>query len=41
MSLADYVELTDMNVEMTEYVCGTDDEAIDTAWNNIKVNYGL
>ena len=41
MSLADYAEISDINVEMTGYACGTDDETLDTAWDSIKLNYGL
>lgn len=41
MSLADYADLTDLNVTMTGYACGTDDETLDTAWDSIKGNYGL
>ncbi len=41
MSLADYVDLTDINVTMTGYACGAEDETIDTAWESIKANYGL
>lgn len=41
MSLADYSELSDINVTMTGYACGDEDETIDTAWESIKGNYGL
>lgn len=41
MSMADYVDLTDINVTMIGYACGTDDETLDTAWDSIKLNYGL
>ena len=41
MSLADYADLTDINVTMTGYACGAEDESLDTAWESIKGNYGL
>ena len=41
MSLADYSELSDINVTMTGYACGAGDESLDTAWDSIKSNYGL
>lgn len=41
MSLADYSELSDINVTMTGYACGAEDESLDTAWESIKGNYGL
>lgn len=41
MSLDDYVEISDINVTMTGYACGAEDETIDTAWESIKGNYGL
>lgn len=41
MSLAEYSELSDINVTMTGYACGAEDETIDTAWESIKANYGL
>lgn len=41
MSLADYADLTDINVTMTGYACGAEDETIDSAWESIKSNYGL
>lgn len=41
MSLADYSELSDINVTMTGYACGAEGESLDTAWDSIKSNYGL
>ena len=41
MSLAEYADLSDINVTMTGYACGAEDETIDTAWESIKGNYGL
>lgn len=41
MSLAEYSELSDINVTMTGYACGTEDKSLDTAWESIKGNYGL
>ena len=41
MSLADYSELSDINVTMTGYACGAEEESLDTAWESIKGNYGL
>lgn len=41
MSLTDYADLTDINVTMTGYACGAEDESLDTAWDSIKENYGL
>lgn len=41
MSLADYADLTDINVTMTGYACGAEDERLETAWESIKGNYGL
>ena len=41
MSLADYADLTDIDVTMTGYACGAEDESLETAWESIKGNYGL
>lgn len=41
MSLAEYADLSDINVIMTGYACGAEDESLDTAWESIKGNYGL
>ena len=41
MSLAEYSGLSDINVTMTGYACGTEGESLDTAWDSIKGNYGL
>ena len=41
MSLADYADLTDINVTMTGYACGAEDEELSTAWESIKGFYGL
>lgn len=41
MSLAEYSELSDINVTMTGYACGAEDETIDTAWESIKANYEM
>lgn len=41
MSLADYADLTDINVTMTGYACGAEEESLETAWDSIKGNYGL
>lgn len=41
MSLADYSELSDINVTMTGYACGAEGEELSTAWESIKGNYGL
>ena len=41
MSLAEYSELSDINVNMTGYACGTEGEEMSTAWESIKGNYGL
>ena len=41
MSLAEYSELSDINVTMTGYACGAEEESLDTAWESIKGNYGL
>lgn len=41
MSLADYAEISDINVTMTGYACGAEDEELSTAWESIKGNYGL
>ena len=41
MSLSDYADLSDINVTMTGYACGAEDETLDTAWESIKGNYGL
>lgn len=41
MSLADYADLTDINVTMTGYACGAEGEELSTAWESIKGNYGL
>lgn len=41
MSLADYADLTDINVTMTGYACGAEEESLEAAWDSIKGNYGL
>lgn len=41
MSLAEYSELSDINVTMTGYACGAEDESLDTAWESIKGNYNM
>lgn len=41
MSLSDYADLSDINVNMIGYACGAEDETLDTAWESIKGNYGL
>lgn len=41
MSLADYADLSDINVTMTGYACCAEDEEPSTAWESIKGNYGL
>ena len=41
MSLAEYAGISDINVTMTGYACGAEDESLDTAWESIKGNYGL
>lgn len=41
MSLTDYAALSDINVTMTGYACGAEDESLDTAWDSIKGNYEL
>lgn len=41
MSLAEFVGLGDLNVEMTGYSCGTDDTGIDDAWSAISQYYGV
>lgn len=41
MSLADYADLSDINVTMTGYACGAEGESLDTAWDSITGNYGL
>jgi len=41
MSLTEYADLSDINVTMTGYACGAEDESLDTAWESIKGNYGL
>lgn len=41
MSLAEYSELSDINVTMTGYACGAEDKELSTAWESIKGNYGL
>ena len=41
MSLAEYSELSDINVTMTGYACGAEGEELSTAWESIKGNYGL
>lgn len=40
MSLTDYADLIDINVAMTGYACGAEDESLDTAWESIKGNKG-
>lgn len=41
ISLADYADIGDINVTMTGYACGAEDESLDTTWDSIKWNYGL
>ncbi len=41
ISLSDYAALSDLNVTMTGYACGAEGETLETAWDNIKGNYGL
>ncbi len=42
IGLSDYAALSDLNVTMTGYACGTEDgETLETAWDSIKENYGL
>ena len=41
MSLAEFVGLGDLNVEMTGYSCGTDDTDITEAWSAISQYYGV
>ena len=41
MSLAEFVSLGDLNVEMTGYSCGTDDTDITEAWSAISQYYGV
>ena len=41
MSMADYAGLDDINVTMTGYTCGAEDESLDTAWESIKANYEM
>ena len=41
MSRTDYGQLSDFNVSMTGYACGTEDLEIDGAWEAISQNYGV
>ena len=41
MSLAEFVSLGDLNVEMTGYSCGTEDMDITEAWSAISQYYGV
>ena len=41
MSMADYAGLDDINVIMTGYACGTENENLETAWDSIKSNYDI
>ena len=41
MSLAEYSELSDINVTMTGYACGAEGESLETAWESIKANYEM
>ena len=41
MSLADYADISDINVTMTGYACGVEGESLETAWDSIKANYGM
>ena len=41
MSLAEFVSLGDLNVEMTGYSCGTEDMDITEAWSAISQFYGV
>lgn len=41
MSRAEYSEVTDLNVSMTGYACGTEDLELENAWETISQNYGV
>ena len=41
MSLAEFVGLGDLNIEMTGYSCGTEDMDITEAWSAISQFYGV
>lgn len=41
MSLKQFAEVESVNVSMTGYAVGTDEEDIDNAWDDIKEYYGL
>lgn len=41
MGMADYAEISDIDVSMTSYACKTDDVTIDTAWESIKSEAGV
>lgn len=41
MSLEKFAEVDNVNVSMTGYSVGTDEEELENAWNDIKGHYGL
>lgn len=41
MSRAEYSEVSDLNVSMTGYACGTEDLELGDAWSAISQNYGV
>ena len=41
MSHAEYSEVSDLNVSMTSYACGTEDLELENAWEAISQNYGV
>ena len=41
MSHAEFSEVTDLNVSMTGYACGTEDLELENAWETISQNYGV
>ena len=41
MSHAEFSEVTELNVSMTGYACGTEDLELENAWETISQNYGV
>lgn len=41
ISRADYGSLEDINISITAYAVGTDDEEMENAWKDIKAHFGL
>ena len=41
IGMSEYASLEDLNISMSAYAVGTDDEEMENAWKDIKAHYGL